>query len=172
MIKGIFYKNKTVAVIGGSDCAAVDALSLTDIAKKIYVLYRGKKLRCEYINAKRLEENKKVKVIYNVIPKEIKGKNKVESLIIKNDRNQTKEIKLDGIFVDIGSVPLTEFSKKLNLKLDKENYIIVDENMKTSVPGIFAAGDITNFKLKQIVISASQGAIAAKSAYEYLKSKD
>jgi len=159
-----FFKNKIVGVIGGSDCAATSALALADLAKKVYVIYRGKKLRCENINSKRLENRKNVEIIYDAIPKEIKGENKVESLILGNK----KEIKLDGIFIEIGSTPLTKFVKDLKLKLD-ENYIIVDEEMKTSVPGIFAAGDVTHHKLKQVVVASGQGAIAAKSAYEFLK---
>ena len=162
---GFFYKNKTVAVIGGSDCAAVSALALADIAKKVYVFYRGGPLRCEEINSKRLKENKKVEILYDVIPKEIKGTDKVESLVLKDG----KEIKLDAIFVEIGALAHTDFANNLKLKLDSENYIFVDDEMKSSVPGVFAAGDVTNSKTKQVVTAAAQGAIAAKSAYEYMK---
>jgi len=164
-----FFKNKIVGVIGGSDCAAISAVAIADLAKKTYVFYRGEKLRCEEINAERLEKNASVKIFYNAIPVKILGKEKVEGLIIK-EKGKEKEIKLDGIFVEIGATPITEFAKGLDLKTDKENYIIVDDEMKTSVRGIFAAGDVTNSKLKQVVISSSQGAIAAKSAHEYLKS--
>lgn len=163
-----FFKNKIVGVVGGSDCAATSALALSDIVKKVYVIYRGEKLRCEDINSKKLEKKKNVEIIYNAIPKEIKGKEKVESLMI-NENGKDKEIKLAAVFIEIGSIPLTKFVKNLNLKLDKENYVLVDEEMKTSVPGIFAAGDVTYHKLKQVVVASGQGAIAAKSAYEYLK---
>jgi len=162
-----FFKNKIVGVIGGSDCAATSALALADLAKKVYVIYRGGKLRCEDINSKRLEGRKNVEIIYDAIPKEIKGEEKVESLIIK-EKGKDKEIKLDGIFIEIGSIPLTKFAQDLKLKLDN-NYIIVDEEMKTSVPGIFAAGDVTHHKLKQVIVASGQGAIAAKNAYEFLK---
>jgi NADH-dependent peroxiredoxin subunit F len=162
---GFFYKNKTVAVVGGSDCAAVSALALADIAKKVYVLYRGEKLRCEDINSKRLEENKKVEIFYGVIPKEIKGENKVESIVLEDG----KEIKLDAVFVEIGALAYTEFANNLKLKLNQGNYIIVDDEMKSSIGGVFAAGDVTNSKTKQVVVAAAQGAVAAKSASEYLK---
>jgi len=163
-----FFKDKTVGVIGGSDCAATSALALSDMVKKVYIIYRGEKLRCEDINSKRLEKRKNVEIIYNGVPKEIKGKEKVEGLVIKED-GKDREVKLDGVFIEIGSVALTKFIKNLNLKLDKENYIVVDEEMKTSVPGIFAAGDVTHHKLKQVVVASGQGAIAAKSIYDYLK---
>ncbi len=162
-----FFKDKIVAVIGGSDCAATSALALTDLAKKVYVIYRGEKLRCEDINSKRLEKKKNVEIIYNSIPREIKGGTKVESFILEDG----KEISVDGIFIEIGSVALTKIFNNLGLKLDKEKYIVVDEKMATSVEGIFAAGDVTNFKLNQIVVAASQGAIAAKSAYEQIKER-
>ena len=84
-----------------------------------------------------------------------------------NGKERTLDV--DGVFIEIGSVPLTEFAGKLNLKLDNEGNIIVDEKMKTSVEGIFAAGDVTNFFLKQVVVAAAQGAIAVKSVVEFLK---
>lgn len=161
-----FFKGKTVGVIGGSDCAATSALALSDLAKKVYVFYRGEKLRCEDINSKKLEAKENVEIIYNAVPKQIKGEDKVESLVVGE-----KEIKLDGVFVEIGAVALTELMKDLGLKLDEEKYVIVDEEMKTSVEGVFAAGDITHHKLKQVVVASGQGAIAAKSAYDFLKNK-
>ena len=161
-------KDKIIGIIGGSDCAAISALALSDIAKKVYVIYRGKKLRCEDINSKRLEKRKNVEIVYDAIPKKILGKEKVKSIIIK-EKGKDKEIKLDGIFIEIGAVPLTKFVKNLNLKLDRENYIVVDENMKSSVTGVFAAGDVTHHKLKQVVVASAQGAIAAKNVYEFLK---
>lgn len=161
-----FFKDKIVGVIGGSDCAATSALALSDITKKVYVIYRGGELRCEDINSKKLGDKENVEIIYGVIPKEIKGEEKVVGLIIEENGNQ-KEIKLDGVFVEIGATPIIKIVETLKLKLDK-NYIIVDEDMKTSLPGVFAAGDITNHKLKQVVVASGQGAIAAKSAYDYL----
>lgn len=163
-----FFKNKDVAVIGGSDCAATSALALSDIAKNVYLIYRGEKLKCEELNQERLNKKKNVKIFYNTIPKAIIGKEKVEELEITN-KGKKENMKVDGIFIEIGSTPLIEFSKKLKLKLDKENFIKVNENMQTSVEGIFAAGDITSHKLKQVVVSAGQGAVAAKSVYTWLK---
>jgi thioredoxin reductase (NADPH) len=163
-----FFKNKIVSVIGGSDCAATSAIALTNLAKKVYVVYRGEKLRCEEINAEKLKNNKNVEIIYNAVPVEVKGEEKVESVIIKRN-NKLEEIKTDGIFVEIGATPLVKFVQNLNLKLDKEKYIVVDENMETSVKGIFAAGDVTNSEVKQIVTASAQGAIAGKSAHDFLR---
>jgi thioredoxin reductase (NADPH) len=165
-----FFKNKDVAVIGGSDCATTSALALSDISKKVYLLYRGEKLKCENINEERLKKKKNVEIFYNSFPLEILGKEKVEEIKIMSE-NKKKNIKLDGIFIEMGSSPLAEFTKNLGLKIDEEKFIHVDENMKTSVDGVYAAGDVTNQKLKQVLVSASQGAIAAKSAYDWLNGK-
>jgi len=162
-----FFKGKIVGVIGGSDCAATSALALAELVKKVYVIHRGNKLKCEEISLKKLEKKKNVEIIYNAITKEIKGEKKVEGLIV-DDEGKVREVKMDGVFIEIGSVPIMEFAKSLGLKLD-ENYIIVDEEMKTSCLGVFAAGDVTHHKLKQVVVASGQGAIAAKSAYEYLR---
>ena len=163
-----FFKNRVVAVIGGSDCAVGSAIALANIAKKVYILYRGEKLRCENINLEKVKSDDKIEAVYNVVPKEIKGKDKVESLVFEK-KGKSEEIKLDGIFIEIGSSPLTEFTKELKLKLDENNYIIVDEEMNSSVAGIFAAGDVTNSKLKQVLTASAQGAIAAKNVLNWLK---
>jgi len=165
-----FFKGKTVAVVGGSDCAATSAIALTNIAKKVYVIYRGEKLRCEDINSKRLEDAQNVEILYKAIPLEIMGDEKVEGIRLKVDGKE-KELHLDGVFIEVGSNPLTKITAKVNPKLDKEGHILVDENMKTSIEGFFAAGDVTSHKLKQVIVAASQGAIAAKSASSYIKNK-
>jgi thioredoxin reductase (NADPH) len=165
-----FFKDKIVAVIGGSDCAATSALTLSDISKKVYLIYRGEKLRCENINEERLKQKKNVEIFYNSVPLEILGKEKVSEIKILS-KDKKKNIKVDGIFIEVGSTPIAEFTKNLNLKMDHEKFIEVDKNMNTSVSGIYAAGDVTNSYLKQVVVSASQGAIAAKSAYDWLSKK-
>ncbi len=161
-----FFKDKIAGVIGGSDCAATSALALSDIAKKIYIFYRGEKLRCEDINSKRLEEKSNVEIHYNVTPKKLLGKEKVEKIVL-DEKGKEKEIELDGVFIEIGSTPLTKFTKNLKLKLEKD-YIQVDENMKSSLEGVWACGDVTNQNLKQVIVASAQGAIAAKNAYDYV----
>jgi len=165
-----FFKGKDVAVIGGSDCATTSALALSDIAKKVYLIYRGEKLKCENINEERLKKKKNVDIFYNSFPLGILGKEKVEGIDVMS-QGKKKKIKVDGIFIEVGSAPLAEFTKNINLKMDDEKFIHVDENMKTSVDGIYAAGDVASGKLKQVVVSSAQGAIAAKAAYDWLSGK-
>jgi thioredoxin reductase (NADPH) len=162
-----FFKNRIVGVVGGSDCATSSALALSDIAKKVYVIYRGEKLKCEDINMKELEKRANVQIFYNSFPIKIIGKEKVEGVEIIKAKEKNK-IDLDGIFIEIGSTPITEFAKELKIKINSDNFIEVNPDMETSVKGVFACGDVTDFKLKQVVVSASQGAIAAKSAGEFL----
>ena len=162
-----FFKEKTVAVIGGSDSAAMAALFLSEYAKKIYIIYRRDKLRAEPIKVEQIKKNKKIEIIYNTEVKKINGQKFVESIILNNK----KQIRVDGVFVEIGLISAKDLSEKLKIKLDKQNNIITNEIMETNIDGVFAAGDITNRKLKQIVTSAAQGAIAANSAFYYIKNR-
>ncbi|MEM2933151.1 MAG: thioredoxin-disulfide reductase [Candidatus Pacearchaeota archaeon] len=161
------FKNKIVAVIGGGNSAVMSALLLAEYAKKIYLIYRGKELKAEPIQIERLKKNKKIKILYNSGIKEIKGKNFVESIILNNK----KKLNVQGIFIEIGNVPVTYFLKKIPIQKDKEGFILTNQAMETNIKGIFAAGDIRKKTLRQIVTAASDGAIAAFSAYSYLKSK-
>jgi len=163
---GSFFRNKKTLVIGGSDSAALAALELAGYSD-VRIVYRGDKLRCEDVNLERIKKNKKIKIIYNALPLAIKGKKKVEKLVVK-EKGKKREIKTDGIFIEIGAIPSTTLAKKLNVELDEE-YIRVNHEMETNIKGIFAAGDAVKSKLKQVVLSAAQGAKAAKSAYDYLK---
>jgi thioredoxin reductase (NADPH) len=163
-----FFKDKITAIIVEKDCNKESIFTLAGLAKKVYVLCRDKKLKCEN-DLKELVKNGKVEIIYDVTPLEFRGDESIEGLIIKKDALENQEIKLDGIFVEIGSTPITEFTKGLWMKMDKENYIVIDDEMKTSVKGIFAAGDVTNSKLKQVLTASAQGAIAAKMASDWVQ---
>ena len=158
---GFFFKGKDVAIIVPQSYAADQILTLSRLARKVYVLTMAKELDCQK-ELESLIKEKKVELSYYAVPKEIKGKEKVEKLIFL-EKGKEKEIEVEGIFIETGIVSLGEFAKNLKLELDKEGYILVDENMKTSVKGIFAAGNATNFKLKQVLTAASQGAIAISS---------
>ncbi len=164
---GFFFKNKIVGVVGGSDCAATSALALADIAKKVYIFYRGEKLRCEEITTEKIEQKPNTEIFYNAIPKKILGEEKVTGLVI-SENGKEKTIELDGIFVEIGGVAIIDFTKDLELELTKEKQIVVDDKMQTSVKGIFACGDVTNTLLNQVVIASAEGAIAARSARDFL----
>ena len=164
---GPIYKNKVVAVIGGSDSAATEALFLTEHASKVYIIYRQDKIRAEPINLEKVEENEKIEVITNANVKEIRGGGKVESVMLDTG----KEIKLDAVFIEIGSVPGTMLAAQLGLELNERNEIVIDKYSKTNVEGVMAAGDLTDSRLKQAVISASEGVMAAFSAFNHVKLK-
>lgn len=167
---GMFFKNKTIAVVGGSDSAVKEALMLTEYAKKVYIIYRKEKLRAEPVSIERL--NKKIKegiieVIYNANVTKIKGDGKkINSLSL--DTN--KELPIEGLFVDIGLIPQNELAKNLGVKLNDKEEIITDKQSKTNIPGVLGAGDCTDSKVKQAITGAAQGVIAAFSAYEYVNS--
>ena len=169
---GNFFKNKIVAVIGGGDSACKASILLSEIAKKVYIIYKGEIEKCEMIYRNKIKEKNNIQILNNTIPLEIRGKETVKEIIVdRGGKNLPKEerIRLNGVFIEIGALPVTDIAKLLKIKTDKENYILVDCEMKTNVKGVFAAGDVVKSKLKQVVIAASQGVVAAKSAYDYLK---
>ncbi len=160
-----FFKNKIVAVIGGSNAALTSALLLAENAKKVYLIYRkGKFFRAEPFWIKQVEKNKKIKTMFNSNVKEIYGDEKVKGVKLNNE----KDIEVSGIFIEIGSIPNKEFPKQLNLETE-ESYIKINKKQETSIKGIYAAGDITNNSLKQMITACGEGAIAATSAYEEIK---
>ncbi len=163
-----FFKEKIVSVIGGSNAALTAALLLSRYAKKVYIIYRQEKFfRAEPTWVKQVEKDKKIELIFNSEIKEIKGSEKVEGILLDSG----KELSLDGIFVEIGSIPDTKIAKQLNLNLEN-NYIVVNKIQETSISGIFAAGDITNNPLKQAITACAEGAIASTSAYEQIKKQE
>lgn len=163
---GGFYKEKVVGVIGGSDAAVTSALLLADIASKVYLIYRKEELRAEKAWVDLVKANPKIETLYKAEVVELLGQEKLEAVKL----NTEKQLKLDGLFIEIGSVPNTELLSKLNLSLDENKFIIVDKEQKTNVSGIFAAGDVTNASdLKQLITAASQGAVAAYHCYLDLK---
>lgn len=168
----MFFKNKTVAVVGGSDAAAKAALYLSEICKKVYLLHRKDKMRAEPISVKKVEKTQNIEIMYHTLPVKIIGDKKVTGVEVNTEINKPKSVmktlNIDGIFIEIGATPVKEIIKELGLKTE-EDHIITDKEGKTSLSGCFAAGDVTNNKLKQVVTASSEGAIAAKAAYDYLK---
>ncbi|MFH1256594.1 MAG: FAD-dependent oxidoreductase [Candidatus Diapherotrites archaeon] len=158
------FEGKTVAVIGGSDSAAKEALLCAEYAKKVYIIYRGDDIRPEPINKERVLANKKIEIINKTNVAAIEGKNSVEKLKFDNG----KELKVDGVFIDIGHIAENGLALSLGVKCDDWGQIMVDGLMQTNVPGIFAAGDIINHKFKQVIWGTATGSLAAKSAWEYL----
>lgn len=167
---GNFFKGKDVVVIGGGDAAAKAILYLSEICAKVYASYRKEPLRCEPIYLERIKNKKNVELIYNSVPTEIIGENKVSGLKIKavDGHKISKNIlKIDGVFSEIGSDPIVKPFESLGLELDK-GHIMVDKEGKTNIPGFYAAGDGTNNPFKQTITAAASGAIAAYSAYNYI----
>jgi len=170
---GPFFKEKIVAVVGGSNSAVMAATMLSEHAQKVYLIYRGKPLRCEPLVLERVENNPKIEIVYNTNIVKVSGEKKVESIEIDNEYQGSKEIKLDGVFIEAGSVPSVSLLKDLEINVDEAGYIIIDNDGSTNTKGVYAAGDITNGSngLRQIITAASEGAIAATSIYKYLKEK-
>lgn len=159
-----FYKNKVAAVVGGSDSATMASILLSDIAEKVYLIYRKNKLRGEPIWVERAENNPKIEIIYETNVTKINGEKLVRSVDLDNGR----KLDVNGIFIEIGSIPSASLAKELGVELDDKGYIKVDERQETNVKGVYAAGDITTAsnKFKQVITAASEGAIAAESVYK------
>ncbi|MDO8741022.1 MAG: FAD-dependent oxidoreductase [Candidatus Woesearchaeota archaeon] len=160
-----FFRNKAVAVVGGNNSAARAAQLLAEYAKEVHIIYRKEKLRADPILVAQISKNKKIKIINNANIAEIKGDKFVTSVIFDNG----KDLKVDGVFVEIGSEPCSAFASKLGVALDSTNHMIVDKAQKTSIKGIYAAGDVTNNQMKQIITACAEGAVAANSVYEEMK---
>ena len=166
---GPLFREKKIAVIGGGDAAAQDALFLTRFADKVTLIHRRYELRATKILQERLRENKKIKLLLNYIPVSIEGKKIVDSIIVKNkESNEEKIIEVSGIFISVGFLPNSKFLEGL-IKLDAAGYIKTDEQMETSVPGIYAVGDVRAKKVRQIAVACGEGTIAAISVRDYLK---
>ncbi|MDR3071157.1 MAG: thioredoxin-disulfide reductase [Endomicrobium sp.] len=164
-----FYRDKNVIVIGGGDSAVQEAVYLSKFAKTVTIIHRRNKLRASKILQEKIALHPNISVIYNSILKEIYGKDLVEKVVITDiETNKNKDLKVDGVFVFIGLVPNTLALP--NIKLDSIGYIMTDESMNTSVPGIFACGDIRKKQLRQIVTAVADGAQAAISAQHYIES--
>lgn len=166
------FKGKVTCVIGGSDTAAKDALVLAEHAKKVYIIYRGEKIRAEPVNIKRVENNDKIEVINNTNIVEIKGDNVVQSVILDREYEGNKELNLDGVFVAIGHDVLSELAVDLGVKLNGKKEIIIDhKDSSTNVPGVFAAGDVADKPFKQAITGVAEGCTAAHSAYEFINNE-
>ena len=172
------FKGKVVGVVGGANSAAMAALALAEHATKVFIMYRRDKLRCDPILFERMEKNTKIETIYGVVPVKVEGKQFLESVTLKkSDKTKLKKVRegriaLQGLFVEVGEVPMASLAKQLDLKLSKNGFILVKDDMSTNVPGVFAAGDITtgSIEFRQIITAAAEGAIAAQAAFNYIRS--
>ncbi|WP_404454223.1 thioredoxin-disulfide reductase [Virgibacillus necropolis] len=167
---GAFFKNKELVVIGGGDSAVEEGIYLTRFASKVTIVHRRDELRAQKIIQQRAFDNDKIEFIWDTVVNTINGpEGKVNSVTLENrNTKETSEFDAQGVFIYIGMVPLSEPFKSLGIT-DDEGYIPTNENMETSVPGVFAAGDIREKELRQIVTATGDGSIAAQSAQGYIE---
>ncbi len=171
---GFFFKEKTVAVVGGGNAAVEEAMFLTKFASKVQLIHRRNELRAEKLLQKKLMENKKIEIIWDSVVEEVIGDEKpknVKGLKIKNVKtNETMELKIDGLFIAIGHDPATQLFKD-QLNMDKEGYLITKpDSTETNIPGVFAAGDVKDKIFRQAVTAAGMGCMSALEAEKFLAS--
>lgn len=160
---GSFYKGKDVAVIGGANTAVTNALYMSNLCPKVYLIYRGNKLKCEKVLLDSLKEKDNIEIIYNANVKEIIGKDELESIVLDNDR----KIDIAGMFISIGMDAQTNLVKDL-LPLSEQNYVL-SEDCSTIKSSIFVAGDCRHKTIRQLTTAMSDGAVAASFAIKYLE---
>ena len=166
---GFFFRDRQVAVVGGGDTAITDALELSQHASKVYVIHRRDQLRAGKALQQRAFAHPKLEFIWDTVVEEILGDKTLEELKLRNVKTgQQSNLKVDGVFVAVGLMPNSQFFFNI-LELDDAGYIVTDEVMATSAPGIFAAGDIRRNSPRQIASAVGDGVTAAKSAFEYVQ---
>ncbi len=164
---GMFFKNKTVVVVGGGNSAVSDAMYLSNICKKVTIVHRRDELRASKIYLKRIEEKENIEILWNGRITDFIGESVIKGVIVENIKDNTKnELDCDGVFISIGRNPETKLFEAI-LKLDENGYIIADETTKTNIEGVYAVGDVRTKKLRQIVTAVSDGALAAHFAEKY-----
>ncbi|MFP4654841.1 MAG: thioredoxin-disulfide reductase [Methanohalobium sp.] len=162
-----FYKGRDVIVVGGGNTAVSDALILSNVVNKVYLVHRRNELRAAKILEDRAHSRDNIEFLWDTVLEEIKGDNFVESTVIKDvNSDKKKEIPIDGVFIYIGIDPNTGL---VDVEKDESGFIITNEFMETSINGIFAAGDCRKSPLWQVITAASDGAVAAAKAYEYIR---
>ncbi|OGO33219.1 MAG: thioredoxin-disulfide reductase [Chloroflexi bacterium RBG_16_56_11] len=165
---GAFFRDKEVAVVGGGNAAITEAIELTRFASRVTVIHRRNELRATKIVQEKAFADPKIKFLLETVVEEILGNNSVDRIKIRDLKSgQVSLLKLSGVFVNVGSQPATGYLKDL-VKLDNNGAIIVDERLETSVPGIFAAGDIRSGSIRQVISAAGDGAMAAVNAGKYI----
>ncbi len=168
---GPIYKNRILAVVGGGDSSATAVLSLTQWASKVYVIYRGEKIRPEPINYERVMANNKIEIINRTNVVEIRGEKFVNKVVLDKPYNGSNELAVNAVFVEIGHLPLSQLATPLGVKLNSKGEIPIDRDARTNVPGVYAAGDVVDTTFKQAITGAAEGVLAAYSANEYIKNE-
>lgn len=165
---GPIYSGKVIAVVGGSDSAIREALLLAQYGSKIYIISRGKKMKCENCNYNQAASNPKVEMLYETNVTAISGDKLVKSVTLDKEYKGKKQLPVDAVFIEIGRIAASELAKVMGVEVNEKGEIITDKDSKTNIPGVYAAGDVTNSSWKQIVTGVAEGAKAASSASRYL----
>lgn len=166
-----FFEGLDVAVIGGGDSAITEALYLTKFAETVTIIHRRDSLRAAKSLQEKAFNNPKIKFIWDTVVEEAKGDEILESLVLKNIKTgEISELAVNGVFVFVGLEPKSDLFKG-KVEMDERGYILTDRSMKTNVDGVFAAGDVVQKSLRQVITAASDGAIAAVAAEEYINEK-
>ena len=165
---GAFFRDQDLLVVGGGDSAVEEAIFLTQFAKTLTIVHRRDELRAQKVLQDRAFANEKINFIWDSVVKEIKGENRVESVVIENVKTgQVTEQAFGGVFIYVGLDPVSDFVQELQIR-DQAGWIVTDDHMKTSVAGVFAAGDVRQKDLRQVTTAVGDGAIAGQEAYKYI----
>ncbi len=165
---GFFFQDRQVVVVGGGDSAIEEAIFLTKFATKVYVVHRRNRLRAEKVFQERAFRNKKIDFVWDTVVTEILGNGRVTGIRLKNVKTEEEStLETDGVFIYIGSIPNTGFLEG-HLELDDRGYIVTNRQCHTSVPGVFAAGDVQERVLKQVATAVGSGAMAAMEAEKFI----
>ena len=169
---GAFFREQDVAVVGGGDTALEDALYLANFAKHVYVVHRRDALRGQKALQKAATAHEKIEFVWDSVVDTVVGDKAVEALRVKNVKTDTlQDIAVTGVFIAIGTMPETDGIKDM-IATDESGYIVANEHMKTSIPGVYAAGDIIVKPLRQVITAAADGAVAIYSAQAYMREKE
>ena len=168
---GSFYKGKTVAVVGGGNSAAEESLVLSKLCKKVYIVHRREAMRATKSYLSPLEQTDNISFLWNREVDDLEGEDRLTGLRLRDvQTGRTSPLTVDGLFVAIGRIPCTELCRGI-LDLDEAGYVLADETTRTSLPGVFAVGDMRAKPLRQIITAAADGAVAAKFAEEFLSGR-
>ncbi len=168
---GAIFKGKNIAVVGGSDSAAKEALLLTQWAKKVFIIYRGDKIHPEPVNMARVEQKireGKIEIIYKTNILEFRGDKFLKNILLDKAYKGKKEFPIDAVFLSIGATPISEMAAALKVKLNEKKEIIINRASETNVPGFFAAGDVVDTRFKQAITGVGEAVAAVYSAYTYI----
>lgn len=170
---GAFFKNKVVAVAGGGNSAVMGALILSEHASKVYLVHRSEEFRAEPIMLERARQNPKIEIIAGTNIESVRGEGKVQKIILDKEYNGSRELPLDGLFIEIGMIPNGVLLKDIGVEMDSAGHIIIDAGGKTNVEGLYAAGDVSSGSngIRQILSASAEGMISATSVYNFLKTK-